>query len=46
MCDAMNNKNNKKNVLEQQIDNKKCDLKRLSSLEEETIFISKSKFFE
>ena len=42
MCDAMNNKKNKKNVLEQQIDNKKCDLKRLPSLEEETIFISRS----
>ena len=42
MCDAMNNKKNKKNALEQQIDNKKCDLKRLSSLEEETIFISRS----
>ena len=42
MCDAMNNKKNKKNVLEQQIDNKKRDLKRLSSLEEETIFISRS----
>ena len=42
MCDAMNNKKNKKNVLEQQIDDRKSDLKRLTSLEEETIFISRS----
>lgn len=38
----MNNKKNKKNVLNQQIDDRKSDLKRLTSLEEETIYISRS----
>lgn len=42
MCDAMNNKKNKKNALNQQIDDRKSDLKRLTSLEEETIYISRS----